>query len=318
MANNSEVLSAIMGANLTTRLYQTNLWRNYVQDESGQLPYGKSIKIPKIVADDDKSGTGVPNAYEDAPADLSNYSEDSTPAQLLRGTPQMYGIEQVTLNVDKEYEVDFLVSAVAERRVRPSLMTAHTTQVARRVQERINSDIRAIYDGAPSGNEVSAAISVAANAFGQKAHYDKIIEALDEARIKADGAPYFFPNEGRICITSPRNYAAIVKYLVAEKLFLVQGATDRAGVDGSVVKWAGWTIIKDNSLSTTINAANGNQNSLYFLASGYPAVAGAYELSGMRTYESEVYRGMRTSGIYTYGHILHADHRLLIQKTTIT
>ena len=314
MAANSAILSEIMGATFVERLYQMNLWRNYVQDYSSELPYGKSIKIPVISPDSDK--TGVANAYEDTPADLANYSEDSTAAQLLRGTPQMFGVGEVTLNVNQEKEVDFIVSAVAERRVRPPLMAAHTAQVARRITEQINQDIRVIYDGA--ANEVSSAIATTSAAFGNAAHQDKIAAALIEAQIVADGSPHYFPENGRICITSPRNYAAVVAYLIKEKLYLTTGITDRAVADADVVRFAGWTIIKDNSLGTGKAASDDATNSFYFLAQGYPAVAGAYELSGMRTFDSEVYRAMRTTGIYTYGHVIQADHRLLIQKTNIT
>lgn len=319
MAAISTTVMQVIAAMIEENFYQDNIWIPMVQDESSEIAVqGKSIRIAKPDLD----------TYDNQPKVLSGagpdgaYSEDSTAAQLRRGTPDVMTVESVVLDVNKEYDIDRLISNVSEKRTRYSLMELHARHIARKVREQMNSDIRAEYDNA--ANEVQATTSAstgirtsAAN-WGNAAHQARIMAMLRAAAETADASPHFFPPMGRVCVTGPANYHLIRTYLIDQKYFFTTGISDRAAANAEVLMWEGWNIVKDNSLSIARTNTDDANHSLYFMVEGYPAVAAAYELDIEDVFRSEDYRGTRFTGTMTWGHKIINDNKLLIQKTDIT
>ena len=302
---NSENTAKIYAASFLAPYYQDNVWMGVVDDRSPEIPgYGDRLVLP--TDDTDYSPTDK----------SSDVTVDQTDANKLKYIdPKVVDSSMVELVIDQFQMFNVIISPVQERRIRPDFRRSATEKSARKVREVVNSYIRGQFDAiTPAGRNLSA-ISVASNAWGEAAHQTAVTEALQAAALRADGE--FWPAANRVCITSPAVYQTIVKKLIADKLLLVQGATDTAVTQGRIVRYWDWNIRVDNSLGTATTSADGGNHTMYFMHAGV-GLGFLGEPRRMKVVDSEVYAGTLLQGYYSYGAKVIEPNKLLRQPTTIT
>ena len=320
---NSDNVARIAGEMFQEFWYQSNIWAQdgYVYDYTYLLSQGgKSVRIPKSDLSD----------YDDvvrfgSPGNNNLLTEDSTIAALKRGEPDIIDTEYVDLVIDKSYDLDIVINPLAERRLRPSLRQEVAMQRARKARERWNTDVRAAFDAIPDARKVGDDIAVTTGNWGNAAHLNAINKALRDATLKADTG-YWPGGEGdettanmpRIAVMGPAMYHLIRQYLIEQKLYLSTPITDMAAARARVMQWEGWTLRMDNSIKVAHGAADDANHNIYFLIQGTDGVGCLKELEDVRTIESELYKGERTMGTWTWGVKVINDSKLMIQKTAIS
>lgn len=304
---NADVIAKIAGAMWLQDFYQSNVWPMLSMDVSADIPgYGDRIEIPS-----------------DNTAYATNALHSITAANLISETvadhqwtaPIAVTAGKVDLILDKQYDLNVLIGTVLQRRVRPSFMASAMFHSARVFREKFNADVRGALDAAAAGQQLTPVATTAAN-FGNDAHKTEIIKTLRDAKEAADYA-HWPRGMDRYCVVSPAYHDIITDYLVSEKLLLVQGATDRAVIEGDVMRFQSWTILMDDSLPEGKTADDDANHTMYFINRGQ-GFAFAQELRTLRVIDSEVYRGQLLQGIMTHGMVITRPSKIRIAKANIT
>lgn len=290
---------------LLQQFYQTNIWRNLVQDRSSEI-LGNSVQFPIDTTDydpDDVSSTYTP--------------ENTTLSNFEWGDPALTTMGEVTLTLDKAYKVNRLISFITERRIRPSLMASAVEKSARKIREQLNGDIRGEFNNLADSRKVSDDIAVTAANWGNAAHLKAIDDALRAATVKAD-YEHFPRGVARTVVVSPAVHDLIVENIITKNPNLVSDvALDQALIQAGAVRYRGWTIVMDDSLPAGTTADDDGNHNMYFMIRGV-GVGYAGELRNQRVVNSEVYMGVRIIGVFSWGNKIIEPGKLLIQKTEIS
>ena len=316
----SDAIQNLAYARFLEPFQQENLWLNFVQDFSAEFPgYGNSLVLPTD-SGAKQSTAPDPTSVGYVPADRSStYTPDSTAEQNKWADPSVTGLQTVTLTIDQVRDVSKQISYISERRIRPSLIESAARHSAREMMEAINADIRDELLTAQNaeGPTQRTALSATAAQFGAAADTQVLTPLLNElanAQLAADVA--FWPNDGRVCVVSPRIHKYITDKLQAEKLYLVN-ENPQFAVEGMTVRYKGWEIVKDNSRGDGVTANDDNRHFLAYLRRGV-GVGYAGELSMFRTFESEIYRSMVIHGLFSWGVKVIEPEKVLVTQFNIT
>ena len=293
---------------------QMNMWRSLARDYSSDFPYGDTLVLP---TDTGAKTDGTTPNYKWNSID-SNARLDATPTEQAWGAPTVVDLETVELKIDKAWDLNKLIARLTERRVRPSFLNEAMMHSSRELEETINEYIRSVILAnadvqKTDFDDVTAAVFAAPTDALRKTYVDTLADMQYEANVA------YWPMDQRYCITSPYVYRMIVDQLEKDNRFYVQApVNDRASVDGMVIRWRGWDIMSDNSVGSGIGANDDDKHAMFFLRRGI-GVGYAQDLQQIRFIEnSEVYRGLRILGQFSFGAAVLEPAKLFVKKTVIT
>ena len=303
------VVAELAYARFLEAYQQDNVWRSLMMDISRDFPgYGNSIRLPIDAGNDPTS-----NRY--AVEDIStSWTVDAAITDQEWGVPSTVDANSALVTINKAIKVNESVSLLAEQRVRPSFLDSAMRNGARKVSEKVNKDIRdAVLAGATS--TLDAITMTAANlADGGGTVKTDIRDKLGEAQLAADVA--FWPQEGRVCVMSPRFHKYIVDQLISDNVY-VTGLNNRAVTEGEVLRYRGWELLVDNATGDGTANTNDQDHTMFFFNRGV-GTAFAAELARMRAIESETYMVTRILGVYTYGVSVIEPKKIRIMTPTVS
>ena len=300
----SDIVAKIAGAQFERQFYQNNIWAALLDDKSAEFPgYGNTLEIP------------IPSAVP-TPTDISSdYTVDATESNAKFTTPTIATASKVDLILNKAYDLNILVNTLAERRTRPSLVASEAEKAARAFREELNEDLRDTFDAVAA--TASLAIATASGNFGNAAHQTAVDDALREARVVADSR-HWDRGLGRVCVVGPRYHDLITEELVDKNPhFVTRTSMDDALIEGELFRYRGWTILMDDSLGIGTGGTDDAFHSIYFTTRG-DGIAFGQDLRGVKTVDSEIYRGQLVQGVVAWGSVVKQTTKLLRAATTIT
>lgn len=300
----ADAIGALFSAQFQEVLYQDNPWPTLVNDVSGELPYGDQLIM--VSSDYDRTA-GLDESLTRANVQSTVLASHTWPAPVITDT------SEVTLTIDKYPRLSELIPKIPARQIRPGLVAEKAGQAAIKMRETVNKDIYDVVNAKTADDTID--VSAANFAAGQAAFQTALFDAFADASEAQDDL--YIPMEGRLCVVSPAIYRNLVDKLVAEKLFLVQGATDAAAIRNELPMYRGYTIMRDNSRGSGKTNTDDAKHSLVFMRRGEGA-SYAGQIRDMRTLDSEAYNGYWTQAQYAYGTILNQPSRIRVVKLNIT
>ena len=181
----------------------------------------------------------------------------------------------------------------------------------------MNGDIRAKFLAAAAAQQLTAIDVTAANfKAGQAAFRQNLLGAIESMAEIADYA--YWPNEGRYVVVSPAVFNLIRAQLVADKLLLVTGITDRAYTDNVLPPVYGFSVIKDNSMGDGGKEnTDDDEHAMYFGVRGR-GIAHARQVRQLDTFRDRVYMGTSIQGLFSWGTVVSHPELIRVQKLNIT
>ena len=238
----SEVLRTAYWPYFRDYFDRMDVWMDKVRDYSAEFRMGG--KTLEIDIDTTHYGSWNPAAGDETPpgsAALTDRSttvtEDSTAAQLLRGTPALTKVAKVTFTLDKYQDIDILLGRLQQRRHHLDWRGRIQAGSLRAMMYEKNKYIRGIFDAMTGDyvldkDDVAGLETTAAN-WGNADYRQALIDTLKEASLKADG--WDWPPENRRVVMGPENYAEVVQWLQDKNAHFVEArVNDRAFVEGPV------------------------------------------------------------------------------------
>ena len=296
----TDAIGTVFAAAFDSVFLPDTVWLGVAADRSAELAWGDSIRLNS-------------STYDTDPANVTAANARSTNAANHLRTPHVGDVGMATLTLDQYKGIDELIPVHAANQIRPSLIAEKGTQAAHKMMEEISDHIRATFNAQTGAPSVLAQVSVASNAWGQTAHQDAVLDALQRGAQSLTEA--YVPRMNRVAVVSPAVFTVISKALVEKNLFvpgLTGGAAARA-----VPNYAGMDIIEDNDAGAGTAATDDAKHTMYFLQRGQ-GLSAAYRMEGMRTVQSEQYRGWRLIADFNYGAVVNQPNKVRLIKMNIT
>ena len=258
-------------------------------------------------ANDQISGgtTGVETASGNAALQADTTDEDTTAlttgaaASLAWQNPNLVAAGKVELEIDQQHDVRILVDYWREQRLLPSYIGQVTERITREMAIAVNRYIRdTIFGGSDNYTLTTAAVTVAASAWGEDAHITAVYDALKEAALHAD--QWQWPSAGRSVVVGPANYQLIVQDLINKRIYVPADANGMAYISGETPGVFGWNIRKDMDIPIARTNAD-DDNHRFFYLSERRGIGFASDINRLRTFEAEAFKGWLTQGVQSWG-----------------
>ena len=296
----TDAIGTLFAATFDSVFLPDTVWLGVAADRSAELAWGDSIALNRSTYDTSLT-TRTPAQ-----------ARSMTAADHLR-TPHVGDVGLATLTLNRYKGIDELIPVHAAAQIRPDLVAEKGMQAAHKVMEDISDNIRTTFNAQSAAPSVLTAISVASSAWGQTAHQNAVLDAIQRGAQGLTEA--YVPRPNRVCVVSPAVYTVIVKALEEKNLY-VPGLTGGAAVR-NIPNYAGFDIIEDNDAGAGITNTDDAKHTMYFMQRAQ-GLSVAYRMTGIRAIDSEQYRGWRIIGDFNHGAVVNQPNKVRLVKHNIT